>query len=120
MVPLKLPIGIQSFSEIRTGGYAYVDKTPYVASLVQEGKYYFLSRPRRFGKSLFVDTLDCAFSGKADLFEGLTLTKPDSMWDFTRTSPVLRIDFSGGTVRSADDLTRRLHRILIIGKKSSG
>ncbi|WP_214036880.1 AAA family ATPase, partial [Methanospirillum sp.] len=56
MVILKLPIGIQSFSEIRTSGYAYVDKTPYIASLVHEGKYYFLSRPRRFGKSLFLDT----------------------------------------------------------------
>ena len=53
----KLPIGIQAFSEMRTGGYAYVDKTPYIASLVREGKYYFLSRPRRFGKSLFIDDL---------------------------------------------------------------
>lgn len=107
-----LPIGIQSFEKIRREGYVYVDKTPFILDLVQRGSYYFLSRPRRFGKSLFVDTLDCAFSGKASLFEGLTLTKPDSMWDFTKTSPVLRIDFSGGTVRSTDDLIGRLHRII--------
>ena len=68
MSPDKLPIGIQSFTEIRTRGYAYVDKTAFVASLVDSGKYYFLSRPRRFGKSLFVDTLDCAFSGKKNYF----------------------------------------------------
>ena len=111
MTRTLLPIGIQSFEKIRREGYLYVDKTPFILDLVQRGSYYFLSRPRRFGKSLFVDTLDCAFSGKADLFEGLTLAKPDSMWDFTRASPVLRIDFSGGTIRSADDLTGRLHRI---------
>ncbi|MCX7680179.1 MAG: AAA family ATPase, partial [Spirochaetes bacterium] len=53
----KLPIGIQSFEEIRTGDYLYVDKTAFVKKLVDEGKYYFLSRPRRFGKSLFLDTI---------------------------------------------------------------
>lgn len=112
MARTLLPIGIQSFEKIRREGYVYVDKTPFILDLVQRGSYYFLSRPRRFGKSLFVDTLDCAFSGKAYLFEGLALTKPDSIWDFTRASPVLRIDFSGGTIRSADDLTGRLHRII--------
>lgn len=54
----KLPIGIQSFEKMRTEGFAYVDKTPFIASLVENGSYYFLSRPRRFGKSLFLDTLD--------------------------------------------------------------
>lgn len=112
MTQRKLPIGIQSFQEIRTGGYAYVDKTPYIASLVQEGKYYFLSRPRRFGKSLFIDTLDCAFSGRSDLFTGLYLHSLESGWDFAHIYPVLRIDFAGGTLRSSSDLTNRLHRIL--------
>ncbi|HOL40896.1 MAG TPA: AAA family ATPase, partial [Methanospirillum sp.] len=60
MTDLKLPIGIQSFVEIRTGGYVYVDKTPFLHSLVRSGKYFFLSRPRRFGKSLLIDTLHCA------------------------------------------------------------
>jgi hypothetical protein len=78
----KLPIGIQSFEEIVTGGYYYVDKTYLVAKLSNEGKYYFLSRPQRFGKSLFLDTIKQAFLGKRELFKGLycmiigTLKKP--------------------------------------------
>lgn len=112
MSHLKLPIGIQSFQEIRTKGYAYVDKTPFVSLLAGSGKYYFLSRPRRFGKSLFIDTIDCAFSGKKDLFHGLFLESSTSGWDFSITYPVLRIDLSGGTIRSADDLTGRLNRLL--------
>ena len=59
----KLPIGIQSFEVIRSENYYYVDKTPFVKKLVEEGKYYFLSRPRRFGKSLFLDTIKQAFFG---------------------------------------------------------
>ncbi len=108
----KLPIGIQSFQEIRTKGYVYVDKTPFIASLVESGKYYFLSRPRRFGKSLLIDTIDCAFSGKKELFNGLFLSTTDAGWDFSISYPVLRIDLSGGTVRSADDLTSRLDRLI--------
>lgn len=75
----KLPIGIQSFKEIRREPYYYVDKTAFVAKLVNEGKYYFLSRPRRFGKSLFLDTLRQAFLGKKELFEKLYLEKN---WDW--------------------------------------
>jgi len=112
MISDNLPIGIQSFSEIRTRGYVYVDKTKFVSSLVSSGKYYFLSRPRRFGKSLFVDTLDCAFSGKKELFNELYLTQPGTGWDFSQTWPVLRVDFAGGTVRSTNDLTLRLDRVL--------
>ncbi len=69
----KLPVGIQSFVEIRTEGYYYVDKTRFIKKLTSEGKYYFLSRPRRFGKSLFLDTLRQAFLGRRDLFKGLHL-----------------------------------------------
>ena len=74
MVPTrpKYPIGIQSFSEIRKGGYIYVDKTGYIPLLL-EGKYYFMSRPRRFGKSLFLSTLEAYFLGKKELFEGLAV-----------------------------------------------
>jgi hypothetical protein len=68
---LKYPIGLQTLSEIITEGYFYVDKTPWVHKLATEGKYYFLSRPRRFGKSLFVDTLRQAYLGKKELFTGL-------------------------------------------------
>ena len=60
----KLPIGIQTFKNLINEGYHYVDKTSFVHDLVTKGKYYFLSRPRRFGKSLLVDTMDCAFSGR--------------------------------------------------------
>lgn len=96
-LPQKLPIGIQSFSEMRKNGYRYVDKTPTIAQLVERGKYYFLSRPRRFGKSLLVDTLDCAFSARRELFKGLYLDSDEANWSWERKSPVLRIDFSGGT-----------------------
>ena len=64
----KLPIGIQSFEDLRNKGFKYVDKTAIVYKLVAEGKYYFLSRPRRFGKSLFLNTLESYFLGKRELF----------------------------------------------------
>jgi hypothetical protein len=101
---LKLPIGIQSFEKMRTEGFAYVDKTQFIANLVQNGSYYFLSRPRRFGKSLLLDTLDCAFSSKRDLFKGLFLDDPKSGWDWSRKYPVIRIDWSAFPVRTPQDL----------------
>ena len=88
----KLPVGIQSFREIVQGGYVYVDKTRYVYDLVNNAKYYFLSRPRRFGKSLFLDTIAEAFSSGRELFKGLWIY--DSDYDF-QTHPVLRLDMSG-------------------------
>lgn len=69
----KLPIGIQTFRAIRDGGYYYVDKTGYARRLVDEGKHCLLSRPRRFGKSLFLDTLGELFHGNRDLFRGLEI-----------------------------------------------
>jgi hypothetical protein len=92
---LKLPIGLQNLREMRTEGYAYVDKTPFVAQLAEQGKYYFLARPRRFGKSLFVDTLAEAFAGSRELFAGLYL---EHHWDWSRSYPVLRFDFSPGVL----------------------
>lgn len=70
---MKYPIGIQTFSEIIEGGYVYVDKTAYLYKMVSEGKYYFLSRPRRFGKSLMVSTLEAYFSGQKELLSSTTL-----------------------------------------------
>ncbi|MCG5520346.1 AAA family ATPase, partial [Ectothiorhodospira sp. 9905] len=67
----NLPIGIQAFEKIRRGDHYYVDKTPHLLRLVGEGGYFFLSRPRRFGKSLLLDTLRCLFEGREDLFRGL-------------------------------------------------
>jgi len=108
----KLPIGIQSFEKMRTEGFAYVDKTPFIASLVENGSYYFLSRPRRFGKSLFLDTLDCAFSVRRELFKGLFLDDPESGWDWTRKYPVLRIDWSAYPVRTPDELRAGIQEII--------
>ncbi|MEY4504063.1 MAG: hypothetical protein RL154_356, partial [Pseudomonadota bacterium] len=69
----KLPIGIQTFEKIRTEDYIYVDKTNIAFNLINSGQYYFLSRPRRFGKSLFLSTLKSIFEGKKELFEGLAI-----------------------------------------------
>ncbi len=87
----KYPVGIQDFSEIRTGGYVYVDKTQFIDALLNQGKFYFLSRPRRFGKSLFVSTLEYLFKGHKALFKGLYI---DEKWDWTQTSPIIKISFS--------------------------
>ncbi len=87
----KLPIGIQNFSELRTGGYLYVDKTKDIHNLVTSGKYYFMSRPRRFGKSLLVSTMKELFSGSKELFTGLWI---EDRWDWSKTHPVLHIPFS--------------------------
>ena len=90
----KLPIGIQTFRKIREGGYYYVDKTPFLGRLVDEGTHYFLSRPRRFGKSLFLDTLSELFEGNEALFRGLAI---HDAWDWSVRHPVLRLSFAGGS-----------------------
>ena len=92
----KLPIGIQTLRTIREEGCYYVDKTPYIRRLVDGGTHYFLSRPRRFGKSLFVDTLKELFEGNEALFEGLAIHDD---WDWSARHPVLRLDFSRGDYR---------------------
>ena len=93
----KLPIGIQTFRTIREEGCYYVDKTPWIRRLVDGGTHYFLSRPRRFGKSLFVDTLKELFEGNEALFEGLAI---HDEWDWSASHPVLRLDFSRGDYRT--------------------
>ena len=74
----KFPIGVQSFEDIRRENAIYVDKTAFVYRLVSEGKYYFLARPRRFGKSLFISTLEAYFKGRRELFEGLAIDSLES------------------------------------------
>ena len=101
----KLPIGIQTFREVREESCYYVDKTPYMRRLVEEGKHYFLSRPRRFGKSLFVDTLKELFEGNEPLFEGLAI---HGHWDWSVRYPVLRLDFSLGDYREPGYLHQSL------------
>ena len=85
------PVGIQNFEEIRKGNYSYIDKTALVYKLVQSGKYYFLSRPRRFGKSLLLSTLESYFRGKKELFKGLAIEKLEKEW---KEYPVLHLDLN--------------------------
>ena len=101
MTRRKLPIGIQTFREIREDGCYYVDKTPFIRRLLDEGKHYFLSRPRRFGKSLFLDTLKAAFEGEESLFEGLALHRD---WDWSVSHPVVRLSFGSGHFKGPEDL----------------
>ena len=89
----KLPIGIQTFRMVREEGYYYVDKTPWVRRLVDEGRCYFLSRPRRFGKSLLLDTIKELFEGSEELFRGLAI---HDQWDWNVRRPVVRLSFGAG------------------------
>lgn len=109
MTRKKLPIGIQTFREIREEGYYYVDKSALAVQLAEQGKYYFLSRPRRFGKSLFLDTLKELFEGNQPLFKGLAA---ESSWNWSVKYPVLRISFGGGVLGSVKDLNESLHHQL--------
>ena len=90
---MKYPIGIQSFDRIIEDGYVYIDKTDMVYNLVREGSIYFLSRPRRFGKSLLVSTLKNYFLGRKELFRGLKIDRLEKEWN---AYPVFHIDFNGG------------------------
>lgn len=114
---LRLPIGIQTFSEIRERGYYYVDKTPVIERLVHQNKYYFLSRPRRFGKSLLLDTLHCLFDGRRALFEGLHIHE---RWDWQTTHPVIRLSFGSGVMRNRAELDVRIRDQLRSARQQLG
>ena len=98
----KLPVGIQSFEKLRRDGYLYVDKTAFIRQLIQSSNPYFLSRPRRFGKSLFLSTLEAYFLGQKELFKGLYLEKAEEeQAEFEQRAaweayPVLYLDFNTG------------------------
>lgn len=101
----KLPIGIQDFEDIRKGNYIYVDKTEYIYKLVHLGKPYFLSRPRRFGKSLFLSTLRCYFEGKKELFKGLKIEELEKdNADAWQEYPVFYFDFNKDEYKRAEAL----------------
>ena len=89
MTRQKLPIGIQTFVKLREENCYYVDKTGFALQLIEEGTHYFLSRPRRFGKSLFLDTLAELFAGNEPLFRGLYA---QDRWDWSRPAPVIRLN----------------------------
>lgn len=106
---MKYPIGIQEFDKIREGGYVYVDKTRQVFSLTHEGGVYFLGRPRRFGKSLLISTLENYYLGKKELFEGLDIYDLETEW---KTYPVFRIDFGQGNYADSGNLDQVLNMYL--------
>ena len=105
----KLPVGIQNLREIREQGHYYVDKSGLAIDLLSSGKYFFLSRPRRFGKSLLVDTFKELFEGNRALFEGLAA---ETRWEWSQRHPVIRISFSDGMLQSRTELDTRIHEIL--------
>ncbi|MDR2085768.1 MAG: ATP-binding protein [Dysgonamonadaceae bacterium] len=99
----KLPIGIQSFSALRKNDYLYVDKTGMIYRMIMSGRIYFLSRPRRFGKSLLISTLEEVFKGKKELFEGLYIY---DKWDWTQRYPVIAIDWTRIKHSSAEEMEK--------------
>ncbi len=102
---MKYPLGIQTFENIRTDSYLYVDKTALVYDIVKGGKYYFLSRPRRFGKSLLISTLEAYFQGKRELFRGLAIDSLEQEWT---AYPVLHLDLNAAKYTSPEALTSLL------------
>ena len=114
----RLPIGIQTFEKLVQEGFVYVDKTRFVADIGREGcGYYFLSRPRRFGKSLFLSTIKAAFEGKRELFQGLYL---EDKWDWEQTNPVVLVSFGAGVVRSVEELKTIFSYILDENERMHG
>ena len=106
---VKYPVGEQSFENLRKEGFLYVDKTEYIEKIVQGSKYYFLGRPRRFGKSLFLSTLKCFFEGKRELFKGLYADSMDWAWE---EYPVLYLDLNTGNFKDEKELGYLLDRHL--------
>ncbi|GAB6044550.1 ATP-binding protein [Caminibacter profundus] len=110
---MKLPIGIQSFEIIRSEDYVYVDKTQDIFSLINSYKYVFLARPRRFGKSLLLDTMKCLFEGKKELFKGLFIY---DKWEFQKY-PVIKISWDGRKLRTISDLEAKFKKALLDNQK---
>ena len=106
---MKYPIGIQNFGEVRRDGYAYVDKTALMYKMVAEGKYYFLSRPRRFGKSLMLSTIEAFFSGEKELFSGLAVEQMETQWT---KHPILHLDLNTAKYDSPEALDNMLNDFL--------
>lgn len=112
-----LPIGIQDFEDLRRRGFLYVDKTAFVYKLAREGKPYFLSRPRRFGKSLLLSTMEYYFLGKKELFEGLALETLEKDWI---KYPVIKISFGRSSYETRDNLLAVIDNILVENEKYLG
>jgi len=110
----KLPVGIYTLKKIIEDNYLYIDKTEIALNLIENNQYVFLSRPRRFGKSLFLDTLREIFEGNKELFKGLHIY---DKWNFEKKHPVIRISFANGSVRSREELDKRIVTILAQNQK---
>ena len=113
----RLPIGLQTLSRLLEDGCYYADKSGYAVDLAQTGTYYFLSRPRRFGKSLFLDTLKELFEGNAALFKGLAA---ETRWDWTKKHPVIRISFGDGVLKTRAELDERIRELLLDNQRRLG
>ena len=118
---MKYPIGIQSFEKLRKERFLYVDKTKYIYELVDQGVYYFLSRPRRFGKSLLISTIEAYFQGKKELFDGLAIKEEEKDW---KQYPIFHIDLNTANFREEGSLYNLLNDYLdkwesIYGTRSS-
>jgi len=120
----KLPIGIQTFSKIRGEDFLYIDKTEQIHRLITLGDYYFLSRPRRFGKLLTLSTIKSIYLGQQELFEGLWIAE---QWDWTQTNSVLHMSFSSvdyqglgleGGIRAMLTLHAKEHGVLLESETS--
>ena len=111
------PIGIQNFESLRKGGFTYVDKTELIYQLAATGRYYFLGRPRRFGKSLLLSTMEAYFQGKKDLFKGLAIENQEKDWT---EYPVLHLDLGGKEYKTLDDLDVRMDRHLSLWESAFG
>ena len=114
---MKYPIGIQTFKNIRMDDFAYVDKTAYVYQLASKGNCYFLSRPRRFGKSLLLSTMNAYFQGMKELFEGLAISKLEKNW---KRYPVLHLDLNAERYSTPEALVSTLNRSILQWEKLYG
>ncbi len=117
MAILRYPVGMQTFSKIIEQGYKYVDKTAYIKPLLEQGQFIFLSRPRRFGKSLLLSTLKAYFEGRRELFKGLAADSLDLDWT---PSPVLRFDFNAENFKLENGLELHLDTLLRSHERTYG
>ena len=111
------PVGIQNFESLRKDGFFYVDKTALMYRLVTTGRYYFLSRPRRFGKSLLISTLEAYFQGKRELFDGLAVASLEKEW---KRYPVIHLDLNAKKFDGPEDLIRLIDRQLLVLEEEYG
>ena len=114
---MKYPIGIQNFEKIRKEGFVYVDKTAFVYKLASEGNYYFLSRPRRFGKSLLLSTFEAYFRGEKELFEGLAVTELEDKWE---SYPIFHLDLNTEKYDTLEALENKLNLALSVWEAKYG